>query len=145
VAAVNVMLVSFETRIADTASRLGKEFDAIEGRDDLHIPVSDSESGLDREIARHLVCEGQGENMERLVSGRQGAGSRDCDSSVVDRNIALGQKLKINGTPGRSSSPTVAGSGDICQPLNSSRRLLKSRNNGAFLPISGVRLPAAAF
>jgi thiol:disulfide interchange protein DsbC len=93
------VLVTFEDPNCGYCKRLGKELvqmDNITVYTFLY-PILSPDS---TQKSRNIWCakdQGKAWN-DWIVDGKTPAAA-DCDSSTIDRNVALGQKLRINGTP----------------------------------------------
>jgi len=93
------VLVSFEDPNCGYCKRLGKELTQLK---DVTIytflyPILSPDS---TEKSRNIWCaKDKAKTWSDWILDAKVPAAANCDSSVVDRNIALGQKLRINGTP----------------------------------------------
>lgn len=93
------VLVSFEDPNCGYCKRLGKELKQLK---DVTIytflyPILSPDS---TEKSRNIWCaKDKAKTWSDWILDAKVPVAANCDSSVVDRNIALGQKLRINGTP----------------------------------------------
>jgi len=93
------VLVSFEDPNCAYCKRLGKELAQLK---DVTIytflyPILSPDSN---EKSRNIWCaKDRAKSWNDWILEAKAPASASCDSSVVDRNVALGQKLKITGTP----------------------------------------------
>jgi len=93
------VLVSFEDPNCGYCKRLGKELAQLK---DVTIytflyPILSPDS---TEKSRNIWCaKDRAKAWNDWILDAKAPAAASCDSAVVDRNVALGQKLKINGTP----------------------------------------------
>ncbi|THF61269.1 DsbC family protein [Pseudothauera rhizosphaerae] len=93
------VLVTFEDPNCGYCKRLGKELSRMDNVTlyTFLYPILSPDS---TQKSRHIWCakDQAGAWNDWIVNGKTPAAA-DCDSSVVDSNVALGRKLRINGTP----------------------------------------------
>ncbi len=93
------VIVSFEDPNCGYCKRLGQEFAQM---DDVTIytflyPILGQDSVVK---SRNIWCaEDQAASWNDWILDNKTPVAAECDSSVVDQNVALGQQLRINGTP----------------------------------------------
>ncbi|MCK0509504.1 DsbC family protein [Aromatoleum anaerobium] len=93
------VIVSFEDPNCGYCKRLGKELAQLK---DVTVytflyPILSPDS---TEKSRHIWCaEDRAKAWSDWILNAKVPASASCDSSVVERNVTLGQKLRINGTP----------------------------------------------
>lgn len=93
------VLVSFEDPNCGYCKRLGKELKQLK---DVTIytflyPILSPDS---TEKSRNIWCaKDKAKAWSDWILDAKAPAAANCDSSVVERNVALGQKLRINGTP----------------------------------------------
>lgn len=93
------IIASFEDPNCGYCKRLGQEFDQM---DDVTIytflyPILGEDSVVK---SRNIWCaEDQVASWNNWILDNKNPATAECDSSVLEQNVALGQQLRINGTP----------------------------------------------
>jgi thiol:disulfide interchange protein DsbC len=94
------VLVSFEDPNCGYCKRLATELQKLDNATIYVFMVPMLSADSDRK-SRQIWCATDRVKAwnDWMVNAKEPAGNADCDTSAIDRNITLGQRLNVNGTP----------------------------------------------